>query len=333
MLNDNPNLEQLINYYQELIVVNTKFNDIHELTGQNDNYEELVKQLKSIRDLLIKRDLSNINMFYRPLERLFNNKGHYRILETIILQFRQNSSLEYLVQEENTGNVESNDLSNVVSDTAIVTSNNGDFMVKLDNRINKIEDDVLDRLNSLQDYQNGNTNFEQNAEIVEILNEVQKSIKLLTSNEFYSTVAKSSNDIMANLTTNYELMKADINRYDAMLTDHINKSGIDIAETIEKEHVRFRQKISSDSNAIIAGIADAIVDELSKQTDLVKASVKEIENKLFKYISIIFVISIGFMFTCSILTSSWTANKVVAHIKAIKITAMSNSNKNLGMKK
>lgn len=109
----------------------------------------------------------------------------------------------------------------------------------------------------------------------------------------------------------------------------LNKTGINITEAIEKEHARFVQRIASDSNAIIAEITDVTANVLSKQTDLVKAIVKEIENKSFKDLSIIFFMSIGFMFTCSILTSNWTANKVVARIKVIKITTIPDLNKNL----
>lgn len=317
MLNNNhPSLEQIINYYQELITVNAKFTDIHELNDQNANYEELVKQLIIIRDLLIKRDLSNINMFYKPLEKLFNNKGHYRILETIILQFRQNPLLGYHAEESNANN-EANELVNAADGDCAITNKN-DPIVKLNTKLLELENNILNKLNIFENKQGCDVLVEQNNKILETTIDMQRSIEELNNHDFYSAITRATNDTMATLTTNHELMKTDINRYDAMLTDHINKSGINVTEAIEKEHARFVQKIASDSNAIIAGLIDATANILSKQTELVKASVKEIENKLFKYMSIIFIISIGFIFTCSILTSSWTANKVVAHIKAIK---------------
>lgn len=58
-------------------------------------------------------------------------------------------------------------------------------------------------------------------------------------------------------------MKSDIAKYDALLTEHINKSAVNIAEVIEKEHSRFVQKIASESNAIIAGIVEATANELA----------------------------------------------------------------------
>ena len=47
----------------------------------------------------------------------------------------------------------------------------------------------------------------------------------------YVTIAKSSNDILAGLTTSRELMKSDIAKYDALLTEHITKSGINTGQT------------------------------------------------------------------------------------------------------
>ena len=153
------------------------------------------------------------------------------------------------------------------------------------------------------------------------LTSIHEQIGRITHDDIREAIAKSSNDILASLVTSRELMKSDIAKYDALLTEHINKSGIYTVEAIEKEHARFVQKIASDSNAIIAGIVDATANELAIQTDLIKDSMRKLDDKSFKRSCIILIASICALFACSILSSTWAASKALGGTKILKIIA------------
>jgi hypothetical protein len=124
-------------------------------------------------------------------------------------------------------------------------------------------------------------------------------------------------------------MKSDITKYDALLTEHINKSGIYTVEAIEKEYARFVQKIISDSNAIIAGISETVAGEIAVHTGLIKDSMKKLDDKSFKWACIVFIAGICTLFASSILSSSWAANKALGDAKIFKITAVCNSKSNI----
>ncbi len=120
-------------------------------------------------------------------------------------------------------------------------------------------------------------------------------------------------------------MKSDIVKYDALLTEHITKSSINMVEAIEKEHARFVQKIASDSNAIIAEISEAVSGEFATQTYLIEDSVKRLDDKLFKQACIVFIAVICALFACSILSSTWAANKAIGNAKVFKVLTRDNS--------
>lgn len=298
MQNNNANgLNQLINYYQELINVNSQFNDIHDLNRQNANYKNLLNQLIVIRDLLIKRETNSINAVYKPIEKLFNNKEHFILLGTTIDYLKQNPQIDYPVPE-NSGNSSINN--DYLPPEQEIISDYNDYNI---NSATNMSNSVID---------------EQNDKLFETLTVMQKSIKELKSNDFSFVITKSTNDMIAAFNTNYELMKSDITRYDAMLTDHINKSSAITAEAVEKEHARFAQKVAAESNAIIAGVIDATTSELAKQTDLIKSWVKEIDNKQLKHVCIVFFMNICFMFGGAILAANWTVSKIFTHAASVK---------------
>ena len=115
-----------------------------------------------------------------------------------------------------------------------------------------------------------------NEEILKTLFDIKESINKLIDDDFSRSIVKSTNDTLAALNTNYELMKADINKYDALLTTHITQSSTNATMAIEKEHTRFVQKMSSDVNVIIAGITEANIAELATQATVVQTSMREL---------------------------------------------------------
>ena len=109
--------------------------------------------------------------------------------------------------------------------------------------------------------------------------------------------------------------------------------GINIAEAIEKEHTRFVQKIASDSNAIIVGVGEAIAGEVAIQTDLIKDSMKRLDDKSFKLACIVFITGICTLFACSVLSSTWAANKALGDAKVVKVIAVHNTNNQITSQK
>ncbi len=304
MLNDDQyNLELLINYYQEVLTINEAFTD---LSNENEinRYKNLVEQLVIIRQTLVDKNLSKIRSLYKPIRSLFTNENHFNLLEEIIEFCRRNPSFNYdvtdaelylkknITSKASTGTVDMQQLTSVKQK-----------VVPPNTISSKIDDDLVAKLN-----------------------EVNQQLQKMTNDEFNEIVIKSSNEVLATLTTNYELMKSDIARYDKLLTEHINKSGINIAEAIEKEHARFVQKIASDSNQIIANVSEAITNEFTTQTNLVADKMKEFDDKAFKRSCLIFFCCVCAIFACSIFSSSWTANKVAGNTKISKVAATCNSN-------
>ena len=270
--NNQHNIDHLINYYIGLVELNNKFIK-PSFCKDNYKYEDLVTRMLSIKQLLIKKTLNNINSLYKPTANLFNSNDHFTILEECIMFYRENPDLDYPINI-----TESNTVVNNQSDTG-----NNDNEIKIQ------------------------------------LSDIQESMNKLINDNQNSAIIKSSNDTLAALNTNYELMKADLNKYDNLITHHINQTSQIIVESIEKEHARFAQKIASDSNTIINGITEANVNELEKQTKLIQSSVKDLNDKTFYQSCYLFIWSILLLFACSTLSSTWTATKVLNNVRLIKI--------------
>ena len=313
MQNNNHNgLNQLINYYQKLININGEFVDIHDISQQNQYYENLLKQLLIIRNLLIKKETSNINAVYRPIEKLFNNKEHFNLLEATVSYFKQNPALDYKISavgdnimayDPQIANKNEPDLEQDANEIRLAIRD------ELNAKLGDIEDKILTKIDAIGHQTNINQSNNEIGTIVSVIQALESAVKPISSDDFNAVVVRSTRDVIATLNTNYELMKDDIKRYDAMLTDHINKSGINTIEAIEKEHARFVQKIASESNSVISGITNAAATEISKQSEIVQSSVKSVDNKLFKYFSIMFFMSACFMFGGALLSSNWAVNK------------------------
>lgn len=132
-------------------------------------------------------------------------------------------------------------------------------------------------------------------------------------------VNKSTTDVLASLNDNYQRMQSSTKRYDELLTEHITRSAANTSEAIEKEHARFVQKIASDSNHIINNVSEAVAGELNTQTNLVNDSLNKFDDKAFKRSAFIFAGCAFILFACSILSSTWTASKVVNNVPKLKI--------------
>lgn len=278
------NIDCLIDCYTNLIELINKFPNL-QFGGDSYRYEDLVKRLCSIRQLIIDKDLANINVIYKPMLTLFNHKEHFTTLEEAIQFYRQNPSIDYPMPTASDDTINTNNENNQYSNEQVISSINQSFSI--------------------------------------LTNEIKlqlSEIKELTGNKFANDdINRFSNDILATLTTSRELMKSDIAKYDELLTNHINKSSIYIVEAIEKEHTRFVQRMSSDVNAIIAGISSAASNEFSTQTDLIKDSMKALDDKSFKRSCVVFVGVVSAVFACSFLSAAWTMNKVVGSTKLFRI--------------
>jgi len=284
MNNKQYNIELLISYYQGLIDINDAFTKLNS-DKENDRYKHLVSQLIIIRQTIMSKDLAGINALYKPIWELFVTNEHFSILEEAIEFYKRNPNVSYNATEAKQ---------------------------YLDNHLTKpVTVNVTDMQKLIKHIEQG------------IATSVNTALTQ-SSSDFNEVIKKSSNDTLAALTTSNALMKSDIIKYDALLTEHISKSAIIFTEVIEKEHARFVQKIASDSNAIIAGISEVNANELAAQTELVKQSMKDFEDKSFKQFCISFILVVGALFACSILSSTWAANKLVSNAIALKKSAASN---------
>ena len=287
-----PSIDHLIDYYTTLVDTNNKFADI-QFGDDNYQYEDLIKRMHSVRQLIINKDLSNINNIYKPTERLFNCKEHFAILEETLKFYRQNSDADYPVS------------------VAEPDSGVGNESNSADGDKQSINDQALSTLGDKIKVQ---------------LFDIKEPIKQLINDEFNSIVAKASGDTIAALATTNTLIRSDIAKYDALLTDHISKSGINTTEAIEKEHIRFVQKIAADSNQIINNVSEAIADELSTQTNLVNDSLNKFDDREFKRAAFILFGCAFILFACSVFSSTWTANKILNGTKLVQIIPAQQNN-------
>lgn len=287
--------------------MNDRFSKLNELNtdtnvgnGENDKYKNLINKLIAIRQLIIDKKAADISTLYKPAPGLFINKEHFTILEAAIQFYKDNPGVDY-------------DIAGAEQYCNDYAATNNDS-VNNEIRFNEqTANNIIQALSIL-----GN-------EIKTQLSEIQEPIKRLANDDICSQITKSSNDTLAALSTNHELMKSDVRKYDTFLTEHISKSGIHVTEIIEKEHARFVQRIASDSNAIIAGISETVAGEVGIQTNLVKDSMKALDDKLFKWACLVFIVGICALFACSILSSSWAANKSLNGIRAIAATVQHNN--------
>lgn len=298
--NNQYNIELLINYYQNVIALNDAFSDLDN-RNENNRYKHLVSQLVVIRQSIIDKSLANINTLYKPIRELFINQEHFSTLEEIIAFYKNNPDANYdIVGAEQY-------LNNHLASSVPVDLTDMQKVVKY------IEQSIVAPINIAL----AKVSDDFNAKLTGINNQISQ----ITNDSISELIAKSSNDILASLSTSRELMKSDIAKYDALLTEHITKSGINIAEAIEKEHARFAQKIASDSNAIIAGISEAVSGELATQTDLIKDSMKKLDDKAFKRASFMFIGCVCALFACSLFSSTWAASKVISNLKILAATS------------
>ncbi len=300
-------IELLIGYYQDLITMNDRFTafnkhntGINTVNSENDRYKNLVIKIIAIRQLIIDKKAADINTLYKPAPGLFINKEHFTTLEAAIQFYKDNLGVDY-------------DIAGAEQYCNDYAATNNDS-VNNEIRFNEqTANNIIQALSILGD------------EIKTQLSEIQEPIKRLVNEDICSQITKSSNDTLAALSTNHELMKSDVRKYDTFLTEHISKSSVHVTEAIEKEHARFVQRMASDSNAIIAGISETVTGEVAIQTNLVKDSMKGLDDKLFKWAGVIFIGAALLLFACSVLSSSWAANKSLNGIRAIAATVQHNN--------
>lgn len=302
--NNQYNIELVINYYQDIIALNdafTKFDNRYE----NNRYKHLVSQLAAVRQSIIDKRIANINGLYKPIQELFINEHHFSILEETIGFYKNNPDANYDVveAEQYLNNYLGSSMPVDLTDMQkVIQYIERDFIVSINIALAKVSDEFNTKLTG-----------------------INNQISQITNDDISEVIAKSSNDILAALPTSRELMKSDIAKYDALLTEHINKSGIYTVDAIEKEHARFVQKIASESNAIIVGISEAVSSEFATQTDLINDSMRKLDDKSFKRSCIVFIGSICALFASSILSSTWAANKALGDAKIFKIAAVCKS--------
>ncbi len=290
-----PSIDCLIDYYTTLVDANNMFADI-QFGDDNYRYGDLIKRMLSVKQLIINKDLSNVNNIYKPTEALFNRKEHFTILEETIKFYRQNPTVEYPLY---------------VTNSNTDTTKEKDFVAKDNSFFNEqITNSIEQALSTLSD------------KIKIQLSDIKEPIKQLIKDEFNDVIAKASGDTLAALTTSNTLIRSDIAKYDALLTDHISKSGINAVQAIEKEHIRFVQKIESDSNQIINNVSEAINSELTNQTNMVNDSLNKFDDKAFKRAALIFFGCVFVLFACSILSSTWTASKILSGTRLVQITTV-----------
>lgn len=342
MLHSNyKEINQLINYYQALVKINHQFTDISILDNATIHYENLVEQLIIIRRLLINKTITNINAVYKPTERLFLNKEHFKVLEATVQFYKQNADVVYPMPELE----EPIMIDNNKTDTAEVLESHISVITELQQAITVIKNHIATEYNSslsqavenmcmqLSSIEEKLTILSNNGDLLEHktvdglvntemlgnLSEMRESINRLIDGDSGQAIIKSTNDAIAVLHTNYKLMETDIKKYDSLLTDHINQTSTNITLAIEKEHSRFVQRMSSEVNAIIAGISSAASNEFSIQTDLIKDSMQKLDDQSFKRSCVVFVGVVSAVFACSFLSSAWTVNKVVGNNKLFRI--------------
>lgn len=308
-MTNNPQygIELLISYYKNLITLNdrfTAFNKQHTgtniINSENDKYKNLLDKLIATRQLIIDKEIADIDKLHKPAPGLFTDKEHLNTLEATIQFYKDNPYIDY----------DTSGAEQYFNDDAPINNNSVDNALKFNEQISNSLNQALSTM--------GN-------EIKMQLSDIQEPIKKLVNDDLYIQMAKYSNDTLAVLTTNYELIKSDIKKYDTFLTEHISKSGINVTEAIEKEHIRFAQKIASESNNIIKGVSGNIASEIAKQTDLIKDSMKILDDKTFKQGCILYIASFCALFACSILSSTWAANKVLSSTKIVRVETICKS--------
>jgi hypothetical protein len=246
-----------------------------------------VDQLIVIRQVIIDKNMSTINSLYTRTRELFIYAEHFDILEGTVKFYKRNTNVNYDIVEAEQYLI--NQINNLTTNAFSDTQQAANYI-----------EQYYDKLNTQ-------------------LISIDKKLSAFSYNNIKETLERSNNDISATMATNYEQMKSDIKRYDSLLIEHISKTSIYLSEAVEKEHARFVQKIASDSNAIIAGISEAVASEIAIQTDLINNSMKKLDDKLFKWFCGAFVGCIFALFACSILSSTWTANKVIGNARVFKI--------------
>lgn len=258
------------------------------------------------------KDVTNIYLLCKTIRELFINVEHFNILEDIVEFYKNNPDANFdVVEAEQYLN------NHLASSVPVYTD-----MHKV---IQSVEQNIVAFINSALAKVSDNFNAK--------LANINDQVSLVTNDDLSEVIAKFSNDILATLTTSRELMKSDIAKYDALLTEHINKSGICTVEAIEKEHARFVQKIASESNAIIAGISEAIFSELAMQTDLINDSMRKLDDKSLKRSCLVFIAGISALLACSVFSSTWAANKALGNAKVFKITVENSYNASINSRR
>lgn len=294
-------LNDLISYYQGLSNYNHKFPNLNTV-----NYDTLIEQLLAIRQLLINKLTTNINAIYKPTEKLFAIRDHFKILETIVQFYKQNGDIAYPTPEIET------------SEERYALINTG----LSDNTITELQQSLAEIKNYIATNTSAGSSNQAYDNIHSQLSGIKESINGLMGGDVSQNVIKSNNALLTVIKTNHELTKADLSRYDSLLTEHINKSNMNIAEAIDKEHARFVHKMSSDVNAIVAEITKANVAELATQRELIQTDMTNIEGNSLKWFFFSFIAGVFLLFACSGFSSIWAANRAISYARIFKITTV-----------
>lgn len=339
--NNLPQINQLISYYQALNNLNITYADINTNDTDNSNYTNLIEQLVAIRERLIKNAVNGINAVYKPIEQLFIYRSHYQILEDTVQFYKQNSTIAYPIPETKASEIIDSNDSNIDTNTELTQSTGADAnqtetAQNLNNSLVQSSDDVQTKLAAIEEKltialaqndssSHNETEIATRTEILNDLTTIKELLHKIASHEFNQSAIKSTQDALAAIHTNFELMKADLSKYDALLTDHINKSSATALNAMGKEHARFVLEASAEINAIVRGIREANAPDFAVQNDLMQKNAKIYEDKSFKYFCFSFIMSIFAIFSCAILTSHWVAGKVLDNAKVLKISTVCSS--------
>lgn len=331
-------INQLIDYYQALNSLNGQFGEINVNDTKNTNYDNLIEELITVREFLINKSFDDINTKYKPTEGLFIHKNHYKILEDTVQFYKTNIDELYPIPAEKE--------SKPIDDSSSINNGNDTELTSLlsqmkDNIIADTNDNLVQSCNDLKDQLStvieeklavfsAQNNIAQDPEaekathtdILSGLSDVKESLNKIIDDELNQHVMQSTQDTLAAIKTNHELMRSDIQKYDTLLTDHINKSGEYTLNAIEKEHARFGQKMSSDVNNIVAEITKANAAELATQSELIQTHMKQLEDKSFKWFVIMFCFSVFILFAGSVFSSTWAAEKAFGNAKVFRVATV-----------
>lgn len=333
-------IDPLIDFYQELNNLKNKVDNIYSpeiKNSSNTNNSNLVEQLIKVRKLLINKSFDDINAIYKPTAGLFLYKEQFTILENTINYYKVNINDDYPITEEGNSLVSNNDTNannldannNLESESTINTSEEN-FTTDIINNLIQTNINfeaklalITEKLDTLVEQNNSSLIKDIKTTKTELLtnfSRLNESIDKIINVDSYQALIKTSQDTLSTLKTSHQYIKDDISRYDALLTEHITKTGSNIVDAVEKEHIRFVQKIAAETSAITSEITKANVAELSNQRELVETNMKKQENTLIKWYAIIFFVSSFMIFACSILSSNWAANKVINNAKIFKVS-------------